>query len=842
MTHDTRRLATRSVLDAVWQDTRLALRMVQRSPGFAALIVLTLALGVGVNAAVFGVIDTLLLRPLPVSEPHRLATVSSERGINAGYPAGFGWNLPMWDRFQPHVSRFDGAIAWLPTRFDLSQGGERQPAEGLFASGSYFTTLGLQAWRGRLFTQADDRPGGGPDGLVAVVSYGLWQRRFGGADHVIGAPLLVDGVSLTIVGVAPPTFYGVEVGRPFDLAVPLQIEPLLRGARSQLRAYRLAVMLRLQPGQSTAAGSTILRALQPAILGVTPEQMSSVNPSPLRDPFILAAAPAGTSGATGNPRGLRQAYGRPLLAIFAVVLLVLLIACVNIANLLLARATARRHELSVRLALGASRLGLARQLLIESLLLAGPGALLGLLFAVWSGRALVAQLSTPVHPIALDLSPGWRVLAFTAIASLLTAALFGSAPALRATRLTPMDALQGQGRGAVASTGGRSGLGRLASGLVVLQMALSLVIVIAAALFVGTFQRLTNVPLGFDRQGVLVVNVETARAHVDPDGRAAFHQRLVDAVRTAPGVAGAGGSLWTPIDGGMRIGDPRTRVQFNLVTPGLFGAYKTAIRAGRDFTVQDSAEAPPVVIVNQSAVRALLAGRPPLDATISCPGGPGGLPCRIVGVVDDAVTDSQRDGTLPIAYLPLAQSARLAPAVTEMSIAARTAGPAPIRLTPQVAAALAAVDPAISFAFRPLSDQVDAAIARERLLAALSGMFGVLALVLASLGLYGVTSYAVGRRTPEIGIRMALGAQRSDVLALVFRRSLLLTGVGLVLGLGAAASVTRYLRGMLFGLTPLDLATFAGVALLFAAVTTLATWIPARRATRIDPLAALRCD
>ncbi len=827
------------MLDRWWQDTRLALRMLRRAPATAAVVVLTLALGVGANAAIFAVVNSLLLRPLPVADPHRLATVSSKTGIDRGYPAGFGWSLPMWERFQAHVALFDGALAWMPARFDLAQAGERQPAEGVFTSGSYFTTLGIPAWRGRLFTAADDRPGGGPDGPAAVISYGLWQRRFGGGDHAIGTKLVVDGVALTIVGVAAPTFFGIEVGRPFDVAVPLQIEPLIRGDRSQLQRHRLSVMVRLRPGQSTAAGSALLGALQPGILGVTREQMSNIEPRLLREPFALAAAASGTSGANGDPRGLRQAYARPLLAIFAVVVLVLLIACVNIANLLLARATARQHELSVRLALGASRSRLVRQLLIESLVLAGPGGALGLLVATWGGRALVSRLSTSVDSIGLDLSPDWRVLAFTAIASLLTALLFGSAPAWRATRVTPMDALKAQGRAASAS----AGAARLSNGLVILQLALSLVIVISAALFVGTFERLVRLPLGFDRDRVLVVNVDISRTGTEPDRRAAVFQRFVDAIRATPGVAAVGGSPWTPVDGGLRMGDAGRRLTFNLITPGWFAAYGTAIRAGRDFTSRDSAEAPAIVILNHAAARALMPGQSPIDRTITCPGRTGGVPCTVVGVVDDTVFDSQRRGMEPIAYLALAQSAHLtARGLTEIGLGVRPAAGAPRQLTRRVAAALTAVDPAVSFGFRSLSEQVDAAIAREKLLAALSGFFGLLALVLAAIGLYGVTSYSIGRRTPEIGVRMALGAQRADVMALVLRRSLALTSAGLVLGLVGATAVTRYLGGMLFGLTPLDPATFAGVSLLFAAVAIFAAWIPARRASRIDPLAALRCD
>jgi putative ABC transport system permease protein len=816
-------------LESVWHDVRLGLRMVRRSPGFTATVALTLALGIGANAAIFGVINSLLLRPLPVAEPHRLVTISSDAAIARGQ-AGIPWSFAMWERLQPHASLFDGAFAWTPAPFDLAQRGERQLVAGIFTSGGYFATLSVAAIRGRTFTPADDRPGGGADGAVAVISYGLWQRRFGGADSVIGASLVVDGATVTIVGVTAPEFRGLDVGSAFDVALPLEAEPIIRGSRSRLRTSRLLVMLRLKPGQSAEAGTATLRGLQPELGSAPP---------PNSEPFTLAPAATGASLPVRGPDGLRQSYARPLVTILMVALLVLLIACVNIANLLLARATARRYELGVRLALGASRGRLARQLLIESLSFAVLGAIGGLVIAQWSSQALVAQLSTPVHQIALDLSFDWRVWAFTAAVALVTASIFGTVSAFRSTRIAPLDVLRV--RAESASGAGMRGLATVSGSLVIAQIALSLALVIAAALLVGSFARLSSVPLGFDPDRVLVVNVDTERVRTDAAGRMRLFDRILDAVRGVPGVAHAGGSIWTPVDGGMRMGDSQSRIAFNFVTPGWFAAYGTSLRAGRDFTVRDTAGSSPVVIVNDAFVRAFMPGASPLGETIPHPRSRNGEVLRtVVGVVDDAVFDSQREGIQPIVYLPVAQSGGGPAERTAISLGVRPAVGAPMQLARSVGDAVRAVDPDLSFSFGLLEDHVQASVRQERVVAMLSGFFGALALVIAALGLYGVTSYTVNRRVTEIGIRRALGAQRAHVLGLVLGQSLTLTGVGIGIGLAVAAAMTRALRGLLFGLTPLDPAIFIGVAALFAIVATLAALLPAHRATRVDPLVALR--
>jgi predicted permease len=839
-----------AALESVWQDGRYAARMLSKSPGFLSVAVLTLALGIGANTAIFSIVNGLLLRPLPVPEPARLVTISSDYAVKFGFTAGAGWNYPMWDRLRQRADAFDGALAFAPERFNLAQGGERQTVDGLSVSGGFFTTLGVPAVLGRTFTPADDGRGGGPDGPVAVISHSLWQRRFGGAASVIGTPITVEGVPFTIVGVTPPSFLHVEVGRTFDVAVPLGTQPLFRGksaAIDQPRALILIVMLRLKAEQSLDAATAILRAMQPDILGVTPEELARVRPSLVAEPFTLVPASAGTSGAAGS--GLRQQYERPLLAMLIIVALVLLIACANLANLLLARATARRHESSVRRALGASRWRLARQWLVESALLAVLGASVGLAIAAWGSRLLVAQFSTAQSPVTLDLSFDWTVLAYTGAVTVATVLFFGTVPALRATRFAPIEALKAAGV-ATRSGGGESPHRRLATGgsgsLVVAQVAFSLVLMAAAGLFIRTFDRLASVPLGLDPDRVLVVDVDIARAQVDPAARLASYDRLVDAVLRVPGVTHAAASIWTPLSGGGYVRNAQGQAAFsdrvvtNFVTPRWFDVYGTAVRAGRDFDRRDAANTLPVAIVNETFVRRFLAGRPAIGEMVQ---GTDNTKRTVVGVVADAVFGgSLRDTAPSMMYVPLVQSDGLERlADTGIRISVRSTSE-PRALVRSLAASLTAVDGDLAFSFRPLADYLETALARERLVARLSGLFGGLAVFLAAVGLYGVTAHTATQRRREIAIRMAIGAQRSEVLALVLRRGLGLTGMGIALGLVIAGAVTRYLEALLFGVTPVDPVTFAAVSLIFAAVAAVASYMPARRASHADPMVALRAE
>ena len=819
------------------RDLRSAWRALRQSPVLSAAAILSLALGMGANTALFSVVDALLLRTLPVRDPHRLVTVSSGFALGHGFKAGAGINDDIWTRMRERAmttASFEDGFAWAPVRVDLSDGGEVRPADALFVSGGFFSTLGVPALLGRTFTPADDQKGGGPEGVVAVISHSLWQRRFNGAADVIGTALPVDGVRCTVIGVMPPDFFGIEVGQPFDVALPLAVEPAVRGARAFLHqpsALMLTAMFRLAPGQSVETATAALRAMQPDILGLSGASPRQV-PAMLTDPYVLVPAASGTS----DRSGLRRVYTRPLLTILAVVVLVLLVACVNIANLLMVRAAARRHEMSVRLALGSSRWQLARQLLAESLLLAGLGAAAGLVFASWASRVVVASLSTPDTRVALDLSLDWRVLGVTTVLAVLTAILFGTGPAFRASRTAPIDALRDRGQGAGA--GARSG------GLVVLQVALSLVLLVAAGSFVSTFRSLASLPLGFDAQRILVFDVDTARAHSDASSRLAYYQQLVDRVRAVPGVASAAASTITPFNAATKsplFADP-ARVQEQVISPEFFATYGQTLRAGRDFDTRDSAQAPRVAIVSESYVRRFLEGRDPFAAPIeSGPCDQRRGKCAIVGVVTDAALGALRVGLRPSIYFPLAQSAGLGPpGRTTIALSLRSTSGSPAFLAAGVADALIGFDRRLSFSSRPIEQDVKAALTQERLLAIMSSFFGGLALLLSALGLYGMTAHAAARRRSEIGIRLALGATPMRVLRMVLLRTLTVTGVGMLAGVAASIWASRFIASLLFDVQPGSPVTIGAAGLTLLVVAAVASVIPAARASRTDPARALR--
>ncbi|HET8770594.1 MAG TPA: ABC transporter permease [Gemmatimonadaceae bacterium] len=819
-------------------ELRSAFRSLWATPLVSLVAILSLALGIGANTAIFSIVDALILRSLPVRHAEQL-TVMRQGDTRAS------WTNPIWEGVRARQDLFDGAFAVGRVSFDASQGGEVDPVEGLFTSARYFDVLGVTPVLGRTFVERDDIRGGGPDGPVAVISHAFWQSRFGGEPDVIGRTLTLSRVAYTIVGVTPASFFGHEVGRTFDVAVPLGTEPLVRGEESYLdrrSTWWMNVFVRLKPGQSVEQASAALQAVQPRIREETipenwrPQDLESY----LTEPLVLVRASAGTSS-------LRTRYQRPLIALTAVVAFTLLIACGNIANLMLARATARRHEFAVRTALGAPRWRLARQLIGENLLLSAIGAVLGIIIALWGTRVIVAQIAGGPASVFLDVGIDWRMLGFTGLIAVATTLLFGIAPALFASRVAPMEAMKEQSSG----RGGSSRRGAFAGTLVLAQVSLSLLLLVAAGLFVRTFASLAKVELGFVPERVLVVNINAQRSGTQPEGRGQLYERVREAALAVPQVSHAALSVITPVSGSQWNGlieipgrtdlaeDDRI-VNQNYVSPGWFATMGTPVIAGRDFDARDREATAPAVIVNRKFAERYFNGENPVGRGVVNPAfGPGeqAEAMEIVGLVGDAVYIDLREELTPTMYRAMPQ---MSPPPSDVTLTLRTTVAEPLSLTRSVTAAVTAVDPDLTLSFRPLESYIGASLAQERLIAMLSGFFGVLALLLAALGLYGITSYAVTRRRVELGIRMALGASPGSVIRLVMSRTGALVVGGILLGGLASWWASKFVSSLLFGLAPADPVTIAGAMVVLAAVASVAGWIPARRAAVIDPAEVLR--
>jgi len=824
------------LVSSLGRDLKFALRQMRQTPIVSGVALLSLALGIGANVAIFSLVNALILKPLPVYDPDRLVIFGDAD------PRRHNNSLtnPQWEYIRDHQNVLVGVGAYGTPRFNLSSGGVTRPAQGLFVSGRFFDTLGVAAHLGRTFTSHDDRRGGGPDGPVAVLSYAFWQREFGGRADAVGKPITLDGHAFTIIGVTDRDFRGVQIGRAFDVATPLGTEPIVRGAESSL-AHRgnwwLTVVGRLAPGQTMAQAEARLRALEPQMreatlpTGARPDILADY----MSEPMVLISGTTGISN-------LRERYSLPLYVLLGIVALVLTIACANMANLLLAQSVARRRELAVRLSLGAGRGQLVRQLLVESLMLSTIGAGAGLLLAGWGSRAIVGLLSTRSQVVDVNLSMDWRVFAFTTAVGVVTGLLFGVAPAFRGTALDPADALRDHARGVVAG-GGRWQAGHA---LVALQVALSFVLVFASTLFVRTLVSLTGQEMGFESSRVLVGTVDVRGTGIGPEGRVQLHRQLREALNAIPGVEAAAMSFVTPVSGStwnFEIEVPglaeRRRVLFNGVSPDFFRALGTPLLAGRDIDDRDRPGSPDVVVVNEAFTATYFRGENPVGKTFTIVGsGAAGTNrvVEVVGMVANTKYQRLREMPRPIMYAAFSQQPQRFSS-TRMTI--RTTG-APMESRRAIVQALAGVHKDIALDLKHLDEDLGANVLQERLLATLSGFFGVLALLLAALGLYGVMSYAVTRRRNEIGIRMALGAEPKAVVRLVLRHVALITGVGLVAGAAAAFGTGRFVDALLYNLAASDRTMIGVTAVTLAAAAAIAGYLPARRAARIDPMAALR--
>jgi predicted permease len=847
-----------STAESIWQDIRYSLRMMAKSPGFTTVAILSLALGIGANTAIFTLINNLILKSLPVTNPKDLVAFGREfgGGMVAGIPAGpmdiFPYDL--YQQLQQQQTMFQGIAAFssFPSMVNVRPGAtgtaSATQAVGHLVSGNFFSVLGAEPLLGRAILPTDtESPGRNP---VAVVSYRYWQQSLSADPAVVGSSLVINGTPFTVIGVMSPKFYGVDLNEespdmwlPLTMQVEISQHPTLLAPRG-LRWLHL--MGRRKPGADIKqAQAWVTAQVQQFLRDQEGSKLNANSTQQIQQTFVELLP--GESGISN----LRVLYQQPLHILMGVVILVLLIACANLANFLLARAASREREFSTRIALGSSRARIVRQILTETLLLSLIGAALGLLLAFWGTRLLVNFVSAgaSVGHTALSAAPDLHVLAFTFGLSVLTALLFGIAPALRISRISVAPALTSNARTA-ASSGGRSSR-LLPNTLVAAQVMLSLMLLAGAGLFLRTLHNLQNQDFGFNRTNVLLVQFNAKFAGYKSEQLNGLYERILNRLDALPGVSSASvsgvpainpGNWNSPIDirGYTPAPNENINTLMNRVGPRYFETMGIPLLKGRAIESQDSASSPKIVVVNQTMANHFF---PHGDAighrfTVGDPSVKGEW--EIAGIVRDTKYSSPREQPQRMIYLPVMQ-------LTDddsyaYSIAIRTTGD-PAQAATSIRAALAEIDPNLPvLEVRTIGQQIDRLMDRERLISQLSTFFSLLALSLACIGLYGVMTYNVVRRTNEIGIRIALGAQSNGVLWMTLKESLILLAIGVALGIPATLAATRTVQSQLFGLSPTDPFTLIAAALAISVVTLIAAWFPAHRATKVDPIIALRYE
>jgi predicted permease len=840
-------------MNAFLQDARYAIRMLVKSPGFAVIAVVTLALGIGANTAIFSLIDAVMLKMLPVKDPRSLVLLAWDTSKWPGHWSQDGgdsrlsFSYPAFEQFREQNRSLSNLFAWVPLGFTpqnttVSVNGEPTLANGMMVTGNYFSGLGVTPLMGRTITDADE-----PEGAarVAVISYAYWTRQFARDPSVVGKNVALNGIPFTIVGVTPPQFYGVQPGTAPEIwmafADKQNLRPWGENPYHDASVFTakdwicLNIMGRLKPSVSRAQAEAELDTIFRNWLTADwkPDRPDQV-------PHLQVWA------ASQGITDLRQGFEKPLYILMGAVGLVLLIACANLATLLLARATGRKKEITIRLAMGASASRIVCQLLTESVLLSLIGGLLGLALAGWATQGLLAMISSGVNQVILDVRPDSMVLLFTALASTLTGILFGIAPAFRAANIDLASAMKDT---ATNVTEGRRGH-VLGKSLVVAQISASLVLMIGAGLFVRTLQNMQNKNLGFNQNNLLLFGLDPTRKGYHGERLANLFTQLRQQIKELPGVKGATLYEFAPLtdwssntsatmEGSSRkISNPMTR--FGTVGSDFFATMQIPIVLGRDILDSDAMNSPKVAVVNETFVHHFLGDENPIGHSFHI-GGSGKDPIRfeIVGVIKDVELTNVHDEPRPKAFIPYVQ---VPDRLNTMYFEVRAGGD-PTGLVSEVHEVVRQADPDLPLMnVRTQVEQTGEALTQERLFARLSSFFGLVALLLACIGLYGTMAYSVTRKTHEIGIRMALGAKPADVLGMVIGQGLSLAAVGVAIGIVAGFGLTRWIASMMYGVSATDPVTFAAVSVLLILVASLACYIPARRAMRVDPLIALRYE
>ena len=821
-------------LDELRADLRLTLRNVRQNPGFAAIAILSLALGIGANTAIFGLVDAVMLRMLPVRDPGRLVFIQNvgTQGANGGPP------YPCFELFRDKAASFESMAAFSHTNLELVIDGYREQVQGVYLSGNFYEMLGVKPLMGRALSSSDDQVigKGGADGPVAVISRAYWSRRFGGDARVLGRAIRMFDQTVTIVGIMPSDVMSLEPGRPIDIAVPMMLSDA--ASLRDKGAWWLDVVARPKPGVTAEHARAETNALFQSFMSA--RTMSADIRKLAFDHIELTAAGKGMDG-------LRTRFSKPLTALMVLAGLVLLTACANVANLFLARATARQREFAVRLAIGAGRARLVRQTLTEGFVFVGAGAAIGIALAYEGEAALASFFADGNRQIVLDLSLNYRILFFTLGVSVVTGLLFGLLPALRAARVNPA---LGFGNTSRSATGNRASL-RLGRVLVIAQVALSTVLLAGAGLFIHSLKQLESVDAGFARNGILTMEVTPEQALIGKPQWMALQAEILEQVRQVPGVRLASWASMSPLDGhdrGLAIEVPgfaprvETDKHVHLISmsPEYFESFGATMRLGRTFTERDDGTAPRVAVLNENAARFYFGNLNPVGKKVAFPNW-GGVDrvFEIAGVIKDMKHRDLREAPLRFVYVPIAQSYDR---INRLSLAVVSTGD-PIALAAPVRKSIRKIRGSLLITnITTMEKQIERSLIRERLVSTLSTAFGVLALLLACIGLYGVLAYAVTRRTNEIGIRMALGATSNHVVLSVLREALMLAICGVGLGVPAALALASLMKTLLYGVNSFDPPAIVFAVLLLMACAGIAGFVPARRAGRLDPMSALRCD